>query len=114
MSRKPVPEEKNESEVTSACTSWAELQGWRMYRNHQGMGNKKGRPDWEAVKPFKGLGITIYVEFKGPKGKLSDDQEEYTDGLMRQKCIIIVAKSLDEFKADLAGAEQRIKERMVS
>ena len=108
----PPKKKTPESEITAACVPYAELQGWRMYRNHQGMGNKRGRPDWEAVKSFKGLGITIYIEFKGPRGKLSDDQIEYTDQLVRDKCIVIIAKSFDEFRLDLEIAEKRIRERM--
>ena len=108
-----IKKQTPEAEVTSACVPYAELQGWRMYRNHQGMGNKRGRPDWEAVKPFEGLGITIYIEFKGPKGTLSDDQKEYIAGLMRDKCIVVVAKSFDEFRLDLERAEKMIRERMV-
>lgn len=103
-----------EAEVTDACVPYAELQGWRMYRNHQGIGNKKGRPDWEAVKPFKGLGITIYIEFKGPKGKLSDKQKEYQRELIGQKCIVITARSFDEFRLDLQNVEKMIRERLAT
>ena len=104
-----------ESSVTNACIYHAGIEGWMCIRNSQGpytRGKASGRPDWELIKPFHGLGISIHVEFKGPKGKLSEAQKDYHRRLIGAKCLVITARSLDEFKLDLQRAEQIIRERL--
>jgi hypothetical protein len=96
--------------VQDACVEHLKISGWKTQRNQQGMGNTKGRLDYEAIKEFKGIGITIYIEFKGPKGRLSRDQVEYIRGLRDVKAIVCVCKSLEEFINDLLRIEYKIKE----
>ena len=106
--RKKTPEKV----VQDAVIEHLRISGWLVQRNQQAMGNTKGRPDLEAVKKFKGLGVTIYVECKAPRGRLSERQLEYIRGLRAEGALVSVCKSIEEFINDLALIEYKIRERM--
>jgi hypothetical protein len=61
-----------ETAVKRACVQYLRLQGWLTYPLvQQGIGAVRGLPDRIAIKN----GRTVYLEFKGPRGRLSPDQE---------------------------------------
>jgi hypothetical protein len=63
-----------ETALKHACVQYLRLQGWLTYAlMQQGFTPKslRGLPDRIAIKN----GRTVYLEFKGPRGRLSPDQQ---------------------------------------
>lgn len=65
----------------------------------KGMGLKPGVPDLLLVHD----GRAYWAELKAPKGVVSDAQKATHEALQRAKCPVAVVRSLDEFRALLAG-----------
>jgi hypothetical protein len=66
----------------------------------RGMGMKAGVPDILIVHD----GHAYWCELKSPKGIVSDVQKATHEALRAAKCPVAVVRSLDEFRALLAGA----------
>lgn len=60
-----------ETALKRAAVQWLQLHGWLTYPLVQGMGAVRGLPDRIAIKD----GMTVYLEFKSPRGRLSAAQE---------------------------------------
>ena len=101
-----------EKEVQDAVIAYLDFKGWMVQRNQQGLGCTPGRPDLQAIKKWFGIGITIYIECKSPKGKLSEAQRAYLEKLEDQGAEVIVCRTFEWFKNALDNTEYRIRERM--
>ena len=99
--RKPTPE----GLVKSATIRYLRFKGWWTQINvQQGFGNVRGRPDLEALK----RGITIYIECKAGKGKLSRYQIQYISRLRAYGAFVLVVHSTEEAMRDIDRIEERL------
>ena len=91
--------------VKAAVVSYLKMRGWFVMINvQQGFGNVRGRPDLEAIKN----GITIFVECKAGKGRLSEHQKTYIRLLQAHGAIVLVISSGDECVRDIDALEERL------
>lgn len=51
--------------------------GYKVFHNAMSQLSDRGYPDLH----FLGNGLSLYIETKGPKWKISDEQQEWIDGL---------------------------------
>ncbi len=84
--------------------------GWRSRTEAaimQGMGTLAGIPDLAICHQ----GETVFIELKGPKGTLTDNQERVIKALRDTKFTVCVARSLDEILSALknCGMATRVK-----
>jgi len=110
-----------ETDVLKAITAYLKLDGWEVYRtNNAGVWNQKkggyffhgqkGYPDITALK--KGCPV-LFVEVKGPSGRLTKAQERFAILAKDCHCIYILARSLDDVintTKDLTRATKRYYE----
>lgn len=59
--------------------------------------NLRGFPDILGILPQTN-GNVFFVEVKGPKGKLSEDQLAFHKKLRNEDCLVITAKSLEDVR----------------
>lgn len=83
---------KTEHSIMLEIRQALSFQGWYVTRIHQSLGSMKGICDLTAIKN----GVTIYIEAKAPKGKLSKWQEEYMRNITEHGGIFIVARSYED------------------
>jgi hypothetical protein len=83
---------RTEKVVLREVKEYLEITGWLVMRNHQSLGSQIGRSDLEALKD----GVTIYIECKGEKGKLSRAQEAFQRKIEEKGGIYIVARSFED------------------
>lgn len=93
-----------ENAVKAGVRRYLKFKGWLAASNPQGLGCKAGRPDLQALKK----GVTIYIECKAPKGRVSNKQKLYHEELMQHGGIVVVCWSIDEFMNDLDKIEERL------
>ncbi len=67
------PPKIKEADVLRMAREWLKMRGWFVVRIQQSMGAHKGVSDLIAVK----RGLTVWMEIKGPNGRLSKPQEEF-------------------------------------
>ena len=95
--------EITEKDVQKSVTAALKFYGWVVQRNHQqGIGMTRGRPDLEAYK----RGVTLFVECKSPKGRISPSQDEYFKKLQSAGMTVLVADGLEDFVRELEQFEQ--------
>ncbi len=83
---------KNESGILIAIRDYMRLRGWFVIRIQQGLGSHKGISDLIAVKD----GVTIWIEVKTAKGKLSRYQKEFQEQITTSGGIYIVARGPED------------------
>ena len=76
-----------ESEIQYDIIKWLESEGWLVVKIIQT--NKNGWPDLQ----IHALGLTIFIEVKSPKGKLSELQKYRHEQLRDAGFIIITTNS---------------------
>lgn len=87
-SRKGNPE----TEIQNSVRDLLRADGWFVIRHQQGMGAHKGLSDLTALKD----GVTIYVEIKTPKGRLSEWQEIFKKDIEAHGGRYIVCRSIED------------------
>jgi Holliday junction resolvase len=84
--------ENSESQIQTYIKEYLAKSGWYVFKIHQqGKYCFKGITDLIAIKN----GLTIYVEVKAWKGKLSDDQIKFRDNIVSKGGKHLVARNLD-------------------
>jgi Holliday junction resolvase len=87
-----------ESQIQTDIKDYLTWSGWFVFKIHQqGKYCFRGITDLIAIKN----GLTIYVEIKTPKGRLSDDQISFMENIKNHGGIHIVARSLDDIRENL-------------
>ncbi|MCL2793023.1 MAG: VRR-NUC domain-containing protein [Spirochaetaceae bacterium] len=93
--------EPKESQIQKQIVGYLELKGYEVIRHNAGKvkynvtGAKKGMPDLEALI---GGGISVFVEVKTKKGKLSEDQKKMQKRLRDLGHKVIVARKLEDVR----------------
>jgi len=99
--KKPTAEKVTQTQ----CIEYLKLKKFYVIRNQQGMGSHKGLSDVTAISPN---GDVYWIEFKAPKGVLSEYQEDFQAELNARYQYYWVIKSLDELLDKLSNnVEQR-------
>lgn len=89
----------NEKHIQRACLDWLRWNRWFAYRIKEGAYTWKGMPDAFAVKK----GRVIFIEFKGPRGKLRPEQERFQQEMELAKGEYYVIRSLEELMEKIGG-----------
>lgn len=97
-----------ETDIQRAILEFLQYKGIFCWRNNSGaLQDKNGRlvrfgkvgsSDIMGILPD---GKFLAIEVKGPKGKLSDHQKEFLDGISKNNGVAIVARSVEEVEQDL-------------
>lgn len=81
-----------EAKLEAAACQYARDRGWLVYKFVSP--SYKGVPDRICISP---TGITVYCEFKSPKGKLSALQARTIEKLIRNGCFVGVFSDIVTF-----------------
>lgn len=83
---------KPETLIQNAIREYLAFNGWFVMRHQQGLGSMPGLVDLTAAKG----GVTIYIEVKAPKGKLSPAQEIFKRNIRSAGCKYILARNIED------------------
>ena len=83
-----------ERDITRTVRDYLELRGWRPVRINAGPFGKSGMPDFLFLHYQRRL--AIWIEFKGPQGRLSPKQKTWIDEERRRGAIVLVVRDIDE------------------
>ena len=86
--RKRTPENLIKEQIKD----YLDIMGWFHFPILQGLGAYKGICDRIAIKDGK----VLFIEVKGPKGRLSNHQEEFKKNIEAAGGIYITAKSYED------------------
>jgi len=90
---------ESESGILRAVRDYMRLRGWFVIRMQQGLGSHKGISDLVAVKE----GLTVWIEVKTAKGKLSKHQQQFQKQIKEFGGIYIVVRGVEDiFHAEKA------------
>lgn len=81
-----------ETAIKKEIKQYLSYKGWFHFHILQGLASHKGICDIIAIKN----GVTLYIEVKTPKGKLSEYQEIFKADIERSGGIYLVARSFDD------------------
>ena len=70
---------QREADFQQAVLDLAQLAGWRVYHTYDSRRSNPGFPDLVLVKPP----MVLFVELKTDKGRLTAEQQEWIEDLMR-------------------------------
>ena len=91
--------ESTEGKIQKQITKYLELCGYEVIRHNAGnarynvKGSKAGMPDLQVLI---GKGMSVFIEVKTPKGKLSDIQKKKHNELESKGYRVIVARKLED------------------
>lgn len=84
--------ENSESQIQTYIKEYLTKSGWFVFKIHQqGKYCYRGITDLIAIKG----GLTVYIEVKAWKGKLSEDQIRFRDNVVNHGGKHLVARSVD-------------------
>lgn len=94
----PVAKIKPGSRVEKEATKWAEERGWFSFKIEKA--NKRGVPDryYSRIHPESFRTQVVFVEFKGPRETVSEQQERRIKDLIKSGVSAWVCRDLAEFK----------------
>ncbi len=88
-----------ERDILKATRDILRLNGWKVWRNQQGLGSTPGRCDLEALRNR----ITIFIECKTAKGAMSDAQKKESEDIRKRGGEYILIRSVDQAVAMFNG-----------
>lgn len=106
MIRKLTPE----TIIKRTIKQYLGYQGWFNFPILQGIGSHRGICDIIAAKN----GVTLYIEIKTPKGKLSTHQEIFKDSIERAGCVFVVVRCLEDIIAACDNVKEMVLQRTYS
>ena len=83
-----------ENLVKEEIKDWLDVYGFFHFPLRAGLGCYPGLPDRIAVKN----GVVLFIEIKGPKGKVSDNQERFGEHITIADCHYIVARGYEDIE----------------
>ena len=91
-----------EEELQGLMEDTLDLQGWLWFHDRslayaKVKANRAGFPDLCAVHPV--TGATVFLELKSEKGKLTKDQEQWGEALLKSPAIYAVIRPADADRA---------------
>jgi len=98
-----------ESQIQHQIIKWLEANGWLVVKIIQT--NKNGWPDLQ----IHALGVTIFIEVKSDKGKLSELQKYRHKQLQDKGFIVITSSSLNHLQNEFIKISEGLRvNRLVS
>lgn len=87
---------KSEKQLQQIVVSYIQMKGWLVFYGAFGKASNRtpGEPDLTVLLPD---GITVFVELKAPKGKLTNNQPEMHAKMNGLGHTVHVVRSLDDF-----------------
>lgn len=94
----PVAKAKPGSRIEKEATKWAEEQGWFSFKIEKA--NKRGVPDrfYSRIHPATFRTQVVFVEFKGPRETVSEQQKRRIKDLSKSGVSAWVCRDLTDFK----------------
>lgn len=92
LSERVARKTKGETGILRAVRDYLRLRGWFVIRMQQGLGCHKGISDLVAVKE----GMTLWIEVKTARGKLSKHQERFREQITDSGCIYVVVRGVED------------------
>ena len=86
-----------EADITRTVRQYLEYRGWRAVRINAGPFGKRGLPDFCFLHYSRRL--IVWIEFKGPGGRLSPEQSAWIEEERRHGATVLVVKDIDAFVA---------------
>lgn len=83
---------KKETEIMRGVRDYLQITGWFVVRIQQGLGSHKGIADLVAIKN----GITVWIEVKTERGRLSNHQELFADCVRKAGGKYVVVRNIDD------------------
>lgn len=83
---------KKETEIMRGVRDYLQIMGWFVVRIQQGLGAHKGIADLVAIKD----GITVWIEVKTERGRLSEHQKLFADSIEKAGGKYFVVRSIDD------------------
>ena len=83
-----------ENLVKREIKDWLDINRFFHFPIVQGLGCHPGVPDRIAMKN----GVVLFIETKGPKGKLSEYQEVFHSYILEAECHYIVARGYEDIE----------------
>lgn len=96
-----------ESDIQRDIKTFLQYRGWFVVKIHQSMGSYKGIADLYCLKN----GLSVWVEVKTPKGRMSEHQERFKDDVEQNGGHYIVARGIDDVSNLQAEIEIREMEK---
>ena len=93
--RKPKPPKLAERDITRTVREYLELRGWRPVRINAGPFGTNGMPDYCFLHYRRHL--AMWIEFKAPKGSLSDKQSAWIAAERERGALVLVVRDIDAF-----------------
>ena len=94
-----------EKDIQKAIIDYLSYTGWYVLRMPPSIYSSfKGIPDLYAVKK----GVSIWIECKSPKGRLSKKQQEVIDSLKGHGAIVFVFNNIDIALRELNRLNKRV------
>lgn len=90
-----------ETSIKMAIKQYLAIKGWYYFYFLQGLGSFPGICDIIAVKN----GVTLFIEVKTPKGKLSAHQKLFKENIERAGGVFVVARSVDDIISAIKNVE---------
>jgi len=94
-----------EKDTRKQCCSYLKALGVYWWWNLQGLGAYKGIPDIEG----RYKGYSFWVEFKAPKGRVSEHQEKFIQRVKEHGDQVFVAFSFEVFRMEWESWVKQIK-----
>lgn len=93
-----------EAEFQKSVIDAAAVIGWKWHHEKFSLGTRPGYPDLTLAHPNHGM---LWLELKGPRGKIYPEQQEWIDflNLAGQKAYILRWDQWDVVEALLKGEE---------
>ena len=90
-----------ENELQSTVMEIMRWQGWRVYHTYDSRRSEAGYPDLTAVKGSR----LMFVEFKTEKGRITVDQKDWLDQLVKacSEVYVVRPSTMDAFLLDVAN-----------
>lgn len=96
-----------EASTLRAIRQALSFRGWRTYRIQQSLGSHRGFADLIAIKDA----VTLFIEVKAPRGKLSSYQERFGAEITAGGGIYVVARSVEDIEKVITGIHLAIPGR---
>lgn len=92
---KRKPPKLEEKDTTRTVREYLQLRGWRPVRINAGPFGANGMPDYLFLHYRRRL--SMWIEFKAPKGALSDKQAAWITQERAAGALVLVVRDIDEF-----------------
>lgn len=99
---------KLEKHILKEIKDYLGYTGWRVIRQHQSLGSEKGISDLIAIKDI----ITLFIEIKTEKGRLSKYQEAFKKSVEEKGFLYITARQYEDVEIVIKNLQIIIPDKL--